>query len=135
MSKTEFDPLDIGLLVVGIMSAFIMVGIASFDLFGVNFSADLTTIAGYGFSTAYVLSALSIVGVIATNENTSLGDLRGDVEKLDTYYMAAVAITLASLVLWVVSPSFVDFVQSQDLWGVLYVMIVTTGTLVMGWIL
>lgn len=135
MGKTSFDPLDIGLLVVSLMSAFIMTNIATFDLFGVDFGASLFSVAGFGFSTAYVLSAGAVVGVIATNDNTSFAELRSDIEGLDRYYAGAVAVTLGSLVLWVVSPTFVDFVQSEDLWGLVYTMIITTGTLVLGWIL
>ena len=136
MAKLEFDTLDIGLLVLGNMMGWIMVGIGSFDLFGVNFGQTVTTIAGFDLSTAYVLSALSIVGVLLTNDNTEIGDLGTDsIKNLDGYYAFTVVGTLGFMMLWLVSGSFVDFVQSEDLWGVVYVLIVTAGTFVMGWIL
>lgn len=136
MAKLEFDTLDIGLLVLGNMMGWIMVGIGSFDLFGVNFGQTVTTIAGFDLSTAYVLSALSIIGVLLTNDNAEISDLgTDDIKNLDGYYAFTIVGTLGFMVLWLASGSFVDFVQSEDLWGVIYVMIVTAGTFVMGWIL
>ena len=135
MAKTEFDSMDLGLLVLSMMMSFIMVGIGSFDLFGVDFGAVVTTVAGIELTTAYVLSAGAIVGVVATNDNTSFNDLRDDVEKLDQYYAFSVVATFGFMAAWLVFPGFVDFVQSTDLWGLVYVMIVSAGTFVMGWIL
>lgn len=135
-SIQSFDPLDVGLLVLGLMSAFMLVGIASFDLFGVDFSEEMTAIAGFSLSTAWVLGYAAIAGTIITNDNTELSSLRDDVEQLDQYYAATVVLTLALPVAFIVFPDTVgDFFQSEDLWGVIYVGIVTTGQAAMGWML
>ena len=50
MAKMEFDA---ALVVAGLASAFMLVGIASFQLFDVTFSATQFTIAGIGLSPAH----------------------------------------------------------------------------------
>lgn len=135
MSVQEFDPVDAGLTIVTMMSSFIVVGIATFDLFDVDFVAPFTTVAGYDLSTAWVLAALAVVATLVTNDNAQFSTLREDVENLDQYYAASVAATLGLLVAWPIFPQVSDFFMSEDLWGLIYVGIVTTGQFVMGWIL
>lgn len=135
-SIKSFDPLDMSLLVLGLMSAFMLVGIASFDLFGVNFSDVMTSPGGIDLTVAWVLGYAAILGTLLTNDNTELTSLRDDVEKLDQYYAVSVVLTLALPVAFVVFPDVVgDFFRSEDLWGVIYVAIVTTGQAAMGWML
>lgn len=134
--KTQLDPIDTALLVVTSMTGFIVTGIGSFDLFGVNFAETVWTVEGIALSTAWVLGFAAIVLTVATNDNTSLGSLRDDVQNLDQYYAGAVFGTLALMIGWVVFPSTVaHFFQSADLWGLVYVGTVTSGQFVMGWIL
>lgn len=135
MSVQEFDPLDAGLTIVTLMTGFIIVGIATFDLFNVDFAATLTSLGGYTLSTAWVLGAGAVVVTLVTNDNAELSTLREDVEDLDQYYMFAVVGTLGLLVAWPIFPQVPEFFQSEDLWGVVYVGVITTGQFVMGWIL
>lgn len=135
MSVKEFDPVDAALTVTTLMSAFIVVGVAQFDLFGVDFAATVTTIMGYDLSVAWVLAAGGVAGTLLTNDNTEFSTLREDVSQLDQYYAAAVVGTFALLLAWPVFPQVPEFFTSQDLWGVVYVFVVTTGQFVMGWIL
>lgn len=135
-SIESFDPLDMSLLVLGIMSAFIIVGIGHFDLFGVDFSEEMFTLAGFSLSTAWVIGYASIIGVIITNDNAELQNLRSDIEDLEQYYAITAVLTLGLPIAWVVFPDLVaDFFQSEDLWGVVYVAIVSTGQAALGWML
>jgi len=51
----KMDAVDASLLVLNTMSAFLIVGIGKFDLFGVDFAATLFSPAGFGLSTAWVI--------------------------------------------------------------------------------
>ena len=135
MSRMEFDPIDAALTVTTLMVAFIVVGIGQFDLFGVDFSATVTTLAGYQLSTAWVLAVGALVGTIITNDNYELTDLPEEVGNLDQYYAAAVIVTFAALLAWPVFPEVSNFVTSADLWGLAYVGVITTGQFVLGWML
>jgi len=135
-SIQSFDPVDVGLLVLGLVSAFILVGIGHFDLFGVDFQEEMTEVGGYSLSLAWVLGYAAIAGTILTNDNTELSSLSNDIEDLDQYYAATVVLTLTLPVLFIVFPDSVgSFFQSEDLWGLVYVGIVTTGQAAMGWML
>jgi len=136
MAKMEFDAVDASLLVTGLASAFMLVGIAQFQLFDVTFSATQFTLGGIGLSTAWLLGYASISGTILTNENTDFQSLSDDIQGLQGYYMAAAIATLALPVAFVALPDTVgSFFQSSDLWGLLYVIAVTTGQFALGWML
>ena len=136
MAKMEFDAVDAALVVAGLASAFMLVGIASFQLFDVNFTATQFTLGGIGLSTAWILGYASIVGVIITNDNTEFQSLSDDIQGLQGWYMAAAVGTLVLPVAFVTLPNTVgSFFQSSDLWGLLYVIAVTTGQFALGWML
>ncbi|MDB2273014.1 hypothetical protein PM022_00380 [Halorubrum ezzemoulense] len=136
MAKMEFDAVDAALVVAGLASAFMLVGIASFQLFDVDFTATQFTISGIGLSTAWILGYASIVGVIVTNDNTEFQSLSDDIQGLQGWYMAAAVGTLVLPVAFVALPDTVgSFFQSSDLWGLLYVIAVTTGQFALGWML
>ncbi|MDV7351294.1 hypothetical protein R3751_16130 [Halorubrum distributum] len=136
MAKMEFDAVDAALVVAGLASAFMLVGIASFQLFDVDFTATQFTLGGIGLSTAWVLGYASIVGVIITNDNTEFQSLSDDIQGLQGWYMAAAVGTLVLPVAFVALPDTVgSFFQSSDLWGLLYVIAVTTGQFALGWML
>ena len=136
MAKMEFDAVDAALVVAGLASAFMLVGIASFQLFDVNFTATQFTLGGIGLSTAWILGYASIVGVIITNDNTEFQSLSDDIQGLQGWYMAAAVGTLVLPVAFVALPDTVgSFFQSSDLWGLLYVIAVTTGQFALGWML
>jgi hypothetical protein len=136
MAKMEFDAVDAALVVAGLASAFMLVGIASFQLFDVDFTATQFTISGIGLSTAWILGYASIVGVIVTNDNTDFQSLSDDIQGLQGWYMAAAVGTLVLPVAFVALPDTVgSFFQSSDLWGLLYVIAVTTGQFALGWML
>lgn len=136
MAKMEFDAVDAALVVAGLASAFMLVGIASFQLFDVDFTATQFTVSGIGLSTAWILGYGSIVGVILTNDNTEFQSLSDDIQGLQGWYMAAAVGTLVLPVAFVALPDTVgSFFQSSDLWGLLYVIAVTTGQFALGWML
>ncbi|MDB2281841.1 hypothetical protein PM030_08125 [Halorubrum ezzemoulense] len=136
MAKMEFDAVDAALVVAGLASAFMLVGIASFQLFDVDFTATQFTLGGIGLSTAWILGYASIVGVIITNDNTDFQSLSDDIQGLQGWYMAAAVGTLVLPVAFVALPDTVgSFFQSSDLWGLLYVIAVTTGQFALGWML
>lgn len=135
MAKMQFDPTDAALTVGMMVSGFIMTGIATFSLFDINFSDVVWSSGSYELTTAYVISALALVGIVATNDNTSFETLKDDAQSLDDYYMYAVFGTVALMVGWVVVPDVASFFQSSDLWGLLYVGVTTTASFAIGWML
>ena len=136
MAKMEFDAVDAALVVTGLASAFMLVGIASFQLFDVQFGATQFTVAGIGLSTAWVLGYGSIVLTILTNDNTEFSSLSEDIKGLQGWYMAAAVGTLVLPVAFIALPNTIgSFFQSSDLWGLLYVVGVTAGQFALGWML
>lgn len=131
----SFDPTDAALLVASIVSGFIMVGIAAFDLFDVSFGATALTLGGFSLSTAYLINAGSLAGTVVTNDNAELDSLLDDAKNIGQYYYYSVVATGALLVAWVVFPEVASFFQSSDLWGLVYVGIMTTGQVTIGWLL
>jgi hypothetical protein len=131
----EFDPVDAALTITIAATGFMMVGIASFDLFDVSFGETALTLAGQDLSIAYLLSAGALAGTVVTNDNAQLSSLGDQVSDLDQYYYFAVLATGGLLVAWLFLPSVPDFFQSQDLWGISYVAVTTTGQFALGWML
>ncbi|WP_225316424.1 MULTISPECIES: hypothetical protein [Haloferax] len=113
-----------------------MTGIATFQLFDINFTDVVWSTGSTEITVALVISAASFVGTVATNDNTSLQTLKDDAEKLDDYYYGAIILTAGLMVGWVLLPNTVaSFFQSSDLWGLVYVGITTTATFAIGWML
>ena len=136
MSKLKMDAVDASLLVLNTMSAFLIVGIGTFDLFGVDFAATLFSPAGFGLSTAWVIGYAAVVGTIVTNDNSELASLGNDIQNLETYYMGAAAATLLLPIAFIVFPDTIgSFFKSADLWGLVYVVILTSGQAALGWML
>lgn len=136
MSKMHMDAVDASLLVVNTMAAFLLVGIGTFDLFGVAFADTLFSPFGIALSTAWVLGYAAIVGTILTNDNTEFNSLSDDVMDLEGYYLTAAAATLLLPIGFVVFPNTVaSFFQSADLWGLSYTVLVTSGQAALGWML
>jgi len=137
MSESNFDWEDIGLLVLGLFSAAVMVGIAEVGAFGVSMS-DTFTVSGYSASIAWVVAVGTFVGTIVTNDHTELISTDGHEQLLDSamddWYGYAVLGVAALFVLWVFVPDVAEFVRSQDLWGVLYVGLVATAQTALGWV-
>ncbi len=137
MSLKEFDAEDIGMLVLGLFSAAVLVGIASVEAFGVSLS-DTFSFMGYSASIAWVVSVGVLVGTVVTNDHTELLSTNGYEElmnsSMDDTYAYAVLGTAALLVAWVFVPEVADFVKSEDLWGVGYIGLVATGQIAIGWV-
>ena len=132
----QFDAVDASLFVLNTMAGFLLVGIGQFNLFGVDFGATLFSPAGIGLSTAWVIGYLAVVGTIVTNDNAELSNLADDVQDLQGYYMTAAAGTLILPIAFVVFPDTVgSFFQSADLWGLSYVVLITSGQAALGWML
>ena len=68
MAKMKMDAVDASLLVLNTMAGFLLVGIGTFDLFGVSFANELFSFGGYSLSTAWVIGYAAVVGTIVTNE-------------------------------------------------------------------
>lgn len=136
MAKMKMDALDASLLVLNSMAGFIVVGIGTFDLFDVDFGEVLWTIGPAELSTAWVLGYAAIVATIVTNDNAQFGTLSNDIQNLDTWYAVAAAGTLLLPIAYVLSPDMIGgFFESADLWGLLYVVIITAGQGALGWLL
>lgn len=132
----QFDAVDASLVVLGVASAFMLVGIATFQLFDVQFSNTLFTVAGYDLSTAWILGYASILATIATNDNTDFNSLSDDVRNLEGYYLVAATGALALPIAYIVFPNSVgSFFSGSDLWGLVYVILVTSGQVAVGWML
>jgi p-aminobenzoyl-glutamate transporter AbgT len=136
MAKLEMDSIDASLFVLNTMAGFLLVGIGSFNLFGVDFAAELFAPAGVSLSTAWVIGYAAVLGTIVTNDNASLSELSNDVQNLEGYYYAAAAGTLLLPIGFVVFPDTVaSFFKSADLWGLGYVVLITSGQAALGYML
>jgi hypothetical protein len=136
MSKLKMDAFDASLLVLNTMAGFILVGIGTFDLFDVNFANELFNFGGYSLSAAWLVGYAAVVGTIVTNDNTELASLGNDVQNLDSYYMIAAAATLLLPIAFIVFPDTIgSFFKSADLWGLVYVVVLTSGQAALGWML
>jgi len=136
MAKMEFDAIDASLFVLNTMAGFLLVGIGTFELFEVNFGETLFSPAGIGLSTAWVIGYAAVVGTIVTNDNAELSELSSDIRDLEGYYYVAAAATLLLPVAFVVFPDVVgSFFKSADLWGLFYVVLITSGQAALGWML
>lgn len=135
MSKMDFDPVDAGLFVLGLMATLAMVGISSHTLFDVTFSDMVFPNIGEGVSLATAITGAVMIGTVVTNDNAELDSLASDVQDLDQYYYAAVVIAAGGLVGWVFVPEVQNFFTSSDLWGIVYVGITMTAQMALGWML
>ena len=136
MSKMQFDPADAAMTVALMVSGFIMTGVATFNLFDINFSDVVWSSGNIEVTTAYVVSAGAFVGIVATNDNTSIQTLKDDAQELDDYYYGAIVGTVALMVGWLLMPDTVaSFFQSGDLWALVYVGVTTTAAVAVGWML
>jgi len=136
MAKMKMDAFDASLFVLAAMSGFLLVGIGTFNLFGVDFAAELFNFGGYSLSTAWVIGYAAVIGTIVTNDNAEFGTLSDDIRNLETYYMVAAAATLILPVAFIVFPNTVgDFFRSADLWGLTYVVVLASGQAALGWLL
>lgn len=132
--KKDFDYIDGVLMGAVFLGASVMAGIGSFNLFNIAFT-DVAFQIGEGVTIAALLVMGGIVGTILTNDNTDLGSITDDVQNLEQQYYFAVVGTVALLVAWVFVPEVSSFVQSSDLWGVLYVVGSLVAQVAIGWML
>jgi hypothetical protein len=135
MAKMDFDPVDAAFTITLAATGFMMVGIASFNVFDVSFGETAFTLMGQDLSLAYCLSAGALIGTVVTNDNAQLSSLGDQVDDLDQYYYFSVLATGGLLVGWLFIPAIPEFFQSQDLWGITYVAVTTTGQFALGWML
>jgi hypothetical protein len=131
----EFDPVDAALTLALAVSGFIMTGIATFQLFDVNFGEVVWSSGNIEVTMAYVVSVAALGGTVLTNDNAELDSLRSDVQDLGDYYYYAVLGTAAVMVAWLLVPDVASFFQSSDLYGLIYVAGVTTAQFAVGWML
>jgi hypothetical protein len=138
----EFDPLDAGATLALAVSGFIMTGIATFQLFDVNFSDVIYSSGNIEITMAYALSVAALGATFVTNESVTIdgttlkSDETGEtLQDLGDYYYYAVVATLGLMAAWLVLPQVPDFFTSSDLWALVYVGVTTTGQFVIGWML
>jgi hypothetical protein len=130
----DFDYID-GLLVGAVfLGSSVMAGIGSFDLFNVAFT-DTAFQIGEGVSVAAAIVLAGYLATILTNDNTELGSFTDDVQNLEQTYYVAVVGSLALVVAWIFIPDVSSFVQSSDLWGVLFVTGSVVAQIAIGWML
>jgi hypothetical protein len=119
----QFDAEDTILIGLVAFASAVMAGVGSFSAFGVSL-ADTTTIAGGTFSLAYLGTAAAFVATVVTNDGMSLDPRElsetAEAELSQLYYYLLMA-SLVLLVLWPFVTEIPTFVQSTDLWGVLFI--------------
>jgi len=98
-----------------------LVGIATFQLFDVDFGATQFTLSGIGLSTAWLLGYGSIVGTILTNEKNrvavALGRHSGDTGGQGLVHVRRRGDAHRSVAFIVFPDTVGSFFQSSDLWG------------------
>jgi len=78
----------------------------------------------------------AITTTILTNDNAELSSLGNDIKNLGSYYMIAAAATLLLPIAFIVFPDTIgSFFKSADLWGLVYVVVLTSGQAALGWML
>jgi hypothetical protein len=119
----NFDAEDTAVTAVVAFAAAVMAGLGTFAAFGVSLS-DTFVVASGTFSLAYLGQVGSFGWTLWTNEHgIDPGELREQArsELTDTYYyllMGSGGVLLA----WPFVPEVSSFVQSQDLWGVVFIL-------------
>ncbi|QKY20606.1 hypothetical protein B4589_009530 [Halolamina sp. CBA1230] len=136
MSETEFDPEDIGLFVLGVLSAGVMVGIVVVEAFGMSMG-DTFSISNFELSLAWIVTLGTTGGILVTNNNTDLLAADG-VDKLQNsgmadYYVYTILGYVGLLIAWVFIPEVSDFITSQDVYGAAFIAISAIAQAALGW--
>jgi hypothetical protein len=118
----QFDEMDTALIAVVALASAAMAGLATFSAFGVSLS-DTQAFMGGSFSIAYLGTLGAFGATIATNDMAlAPGDFAEDArEQLDDTYFYLLMGSVVLLVTWPFVSAIPSFVQSQDLWGVLFI--------------
>lgn len=132
--KMEFDYIDGLLAGAAFLGSSVMARIATFDLFGVNFT-EVAFQVGEGVTVAAAIVIVAMFGTVLTNDNTDLSSVVDDVQDLEQKYYVTILASAALVVGWVFVPDVSTFVQSSDLWGVLYVTGTVVAQVALGWML
>lgn len=132
----SFDEEDTALISLVALSSAVMAGLASFSAFGVALS-DTATLAGGTFSIAYIATAAAFAWTVLTNEGMSFDPRemsdRARSELDDTYYYLLAA-SIIALAAWPFVDGIQSFIQSQDLWGVLFIAGSTGAQVAIGYL-
>lgn len=134
MATMEFDSSDTALISIVALSSAVMAGLATFGAFNVSLS-DTAALGGSTFSIAYLVTLGAFLATVVTNDMPlNPQDLVDQAERdlSDTYYYLLVG-SLGLLVAWPFFPSIESFIQSQDLWGVLFIAGSTGSQIAIGW--
>ena len=118
----QFDESDTALIAVVALASAAMAGLATFSAFGVSLS-DTVNLLGGSFSVAYVATAGAFGLTVLTNDmDLDPSALQSDARRQldDTYYYLLMGSVIA-LVAWPFVGELSTFIQSQDLWGVLFI--------------
>lgn len=135
MADMSFDEEDTALISLVALSSAVMAGLATFSAFQVSLS-DTTTVGGATFSIAYLATLAAFGFTILTNEGMSADprDLAQDARaELDDSYYYLVMGSFLALAAWPFVDGLSGFVQSQDLWGVLFIAASTGSQVAIGY--
>ena len=122
MAQMQFDESDTALIAVVALASAAMAGLATFSAFGVSLS-DTVSIASGTFSVAYVATLGAFGATVVTNDmELDPSDFQSSARSQldDTYYYLLMG-SVVLLVAWPFVGEVSSFVQSQDLWGVLFI--------------
>ncbi len=135
--KLSFNPLDVMLLLVTVLSTLVMGGLAIVQVYGFSFSEPFVTVSSLPNdpSTAWLISVSALIATVATNDRVSMSGIHAELQTLDRYYYYTVLLSVALTVGWLFVPGLESFVESQDTFGILYTVVVTTSQLVVGYML
>lgn len=129
----NFDPEDSALIAVVAFAAAVMAGLGTFSAFSVSLS-DTVQMLGGTFSLAYLVT-VGAFGVTVVTNGMDVSDLKRRAEKdLDSTYYYLLIGSLAVMVAWPFVDGVSSFVQSQDLWGVLFIAGSVAAQVAIGWL-
>jgi len=135
MAQMSFDAEDTALVSIVALASAAMAGLATFSAFGVSLS-DTMSLAGGTFSVAYIATLAAFGFTVVTNDGMSLdvSEMQSKAQRNldDTYYYVLVA-SVGLLIAWPFVSGIESFVQSQDLWGVLFIAASTGSQLAIGY--
>jgi hypothetical protein len=122
------------MVVLTALGAAVMAGLGTFGAFDVTLS-DTFTVAGGTFSLAYLLQIGAFGWTVVTNDHdldpSAFAD-QARSELTDYYYYTLIAAIIV-LVLWPFVSDISSFIQSKDLWGVVFIIGSVAAQMAIGW--
>ncbi|WP_255148992.1 hypothetical protein [Halorarius halobius] len=130
MARMEGDWLDFALAGLFTLATAVTVGIATVQIFDVQFSDAVVSLGGSSLDVATLFSLGTLAFMFITNDNTSVGDL-GEFD--DVYGVSLVATVGLTLAIPLV-PAVEDLVTSSDFLRTAVVGVMSVGYATAAWI-